>query len=183
MPAVACTKTTTLRMATLTFTPADPIRHRDSLLALNGEYMTWTAIEIEKAYGLSVARILDMSVPAYVASAINKVCGDAPPNASFYLVEHEGTVAGMGGLRRVRTGVCELKRVYVRPTCRGKRIGASIVERALAERRRLVLAWNANWAHSAVRPRATPKDRCFPCSLPSRTCRLVATSAALALQK
>jgi len=58
MPAVACTKTTTLRMATLTFTPADPIRHRDSLLALNGEYMTWTAIEIEKAYGQNNA-ILD----------------------------------------------------------------------------------------------------------------------------
>ena len=120
-------------MTTLTFTPADPIRHRDALLALNVEYMTWTAVEIEKAYGLSVAKMLGMSVPEYVASVINKVCGDAPPNGSFYLVEHEGTLAGMGGLRRVRAGVCELKRVYVRPTCRGKRIGESIVERALAD--------------------------------------------------
>lgn len=113
------------------FTLADPDSHRDALLQLNIEYLSWTGAEIEKLFDLSFIDLTGVLVPEYVNSTIDKVCGDPPPRGVFYLVEYDGLVAGMGGLRTVRDGVCELKRVYVRPTFRGKQLGETILHRML----------------------------------------------------
>lgn len=114
-----------------TFILADPVMHREALLRINVEYMTWVTAEIGKSFGASAATLNGMPVAEYVASVIDKVCGDAPPRGVFYLVEHDGALAGMGGLRRVRDGVAEVKRVYVRPTQRGKQLGEAILQRVL----------------------------------------------------
>jgi len=118
-------------MPSITFTLADPVRDFAALLDINIEYMAWNSSEIEKAFGLSVADAVGMPVPEYVASVIDKVCGALPPRGSFYLVDDGGAIAGMGGLRYVRPGVCEFKRIYVRPKHRGKHLGKTILERLL----------------------------------------------------
>ena len=118
-------------MTSPTFTIADPIRDRSRLLDLNTEYMAWNSDEVEKALGVNVATLVGMPIADYVASVIDKVCGAPPPDGIFYLVECEGQLAAMGGLRKVRQGVCELKRVYVRPAFRGKRLGETIIQRLL----------------------------------------------------
>jgi len=114
-------------------TLADPVRDRETLLALNIEYMTWNSGEIEKAFGVSIAAVVGMPIPDYVASVIDKVCGEPPPRGCFYLVECDGAVAGMGGLRPVRPGVAELKRLYIRPAHRGRQFGATLLRRLLAD--------------------------------------------------
>ncbi|MEO7105839.1 MAG: GNAT family N-acetyltransferase [Rhodoferax sp.] len=113
------------------FTPADPIQDRSRLLDLNTEYMTWNSVEVEKAMGIKIADLVGMPIPDYVASVIDKVCGAPPPEGIFYLVECEGQLAAMGGMRRVRKGFCELKRVYVRPAFRGRQLGQTIIQRLL----------------------------------------------------
>lgn len=114
-----------------TFTLADPVIHHDALLRINVEYMSWVTTELEKSFGLSAVELNGMPVPEYVASMIDKVCSDAPPRGAFYLVEHGGAIAGMGGLRCIREGVAEVKRVYVRPAHRGKHLGETILQRVL----------------------------------------------------
>jgi len=121
------------RMTRPTFTVAHPITHRDALLRINLEYMSWVTAEIEKAFGVTTSDILGMPLPDYVAGAIDKVCGDAPPRGVFYLVERGGALAGMGGLRRVRDGVAEIKRLYVRPAHRGERLGETVLQRLLGD--------------------------------------------------
>lgn len=118
-------------MAPPAFLLADPVKHRDALLRINIEYMTWVTAGIGKSFGASAANLNGVPVAEYVAGVIDKVCGDAPPRGAFYLVEHDGALAGMGGLRRVRDGVAEVKRVYVRPTQRGKHLGEAILQRVL----------------------------------------------------
>ena len=113
------------------FVAADPIRDRNRLLDLNTEYMVWNSIEVEKALGVNVAALVGMTIPDYVASVIDKVCGAPSPDGIFYLVECDGQLAAMGGLRKVRAGVCELKRVYVRPAFRGRQLGETIIQRLL----------------------------------------------------
>jgi N-acetylglutamate synthase-like GNAT family acetyltransferase len=117
------------------FTLADPVVHREALLDINLEYVSWVAAGIEALSGISVAALVGMPLPEYVASMLPKVCGDTPPRGAFYLVELDGKVAGMGGLRRVRAGVAEMKRLYVRPACRGNRLGEAILQRVLDDAR------------------------------------------------
>jgi len=123
-------------MTSPTFTLADLSLHRDALLQLNVEYMEWTMSEIVKATGTTAQALMGMPVPSYVEKMIGKVCGDAPPRGAFYLVESDGALAGMGGLRWVRDGVAEAKRIYVRADQRGKRLGEAILQRVMDDARR-----------------------------------------------
>jgi GNAT superfamily N-acetyltransferase len=119
-----------------TFRIADPVADRDALLAINIEYVAWVFMEIEAMSGLTALEILGAAVPDYVATVIDKVCGDPPPHGVFYLVEVAGQVVAMGGLRRSDDGVAELKRVYVRPAGRGHRLGEALATRLVADARR-----------------------------------------------
>jgi GNAT superfamily N-acetyltransferase len=116
-----------------TFTRAHATTHRDALLQLNLEYMAWTFAELEKLPGLGATPLAEMDVPAYVANTIAKVCGEAPPRGAFYLLEWEGHLVGMGGLRYVCDGVAEVKRLYVRPPWRGQQLGQAILQRVLSD--------------------------------------------------
>ena len=120
-------------MTSLHFKLADPDLHRDDILNINIEYMSWVASGIETSFGISVASLLGMSVPAYVESVIDKVCGDKPPRGVFYLAEYHGEIAGMIGLRWLRDGAAEIKRLYVRPTCRGQQLGAALLRKILQD--------------------------------------------------
>ena len=114
-----------------TFSLANPDADREALLCLNIEYMSWVAQGIEEAFGLSSQTLLGMEVPEYVASVIDKVCGESPPRGAFYLVYVGGELAGMGGLRGIGDGVGEIKRIYVRLAFRGLGLGQSILQRLL----------------------------------------------------
>ncbi len=122
-------------MNTPTFRIADPQADRPALVDLNLEYVTWTFGEIQKTSGMTARDILGMEVRDYVPTIIDKVCGDAPPRGVFYLVESAGEPLAMGGLRRSEDGIAELKRVYVRPAERGRRLGEAITQRLVADAR------------------------------------------------
>ena len=117
------------------FRQADPLADRAALLDINIEYVAWVFAEIETAFGMTARDILGADVPDYVASVIDKICGDSPPRGVFYLVEAAGQVVAMGGLRSSADGIAELKRVYVRPAGRGRRLGEALATRLVADAR------------------------------------------------
>jgi putative acetyltransferase len=59
----------------------------------------------------------------------------APPEGRLLLAGVEGQAEGCVALRAQATGICELKRLYVRPQFRGKRLGRALVEAAITEAR------------------------------------------------
>ncbi len=122
-------------MSSPAFRIADPFADRAALIALNIEYVTWVFAEIEKMSGLAARDILGAEVADYVPGVIDKVCGDVPPHGEFLLVELDGQPVAMGGLRRSADGVAELKRVYVRPAGRGRRLGEAIARRLVDDAR------------------------------------------------
>ncbi len=61
----------------------------------------------------------------------------AQRHGAYYVLEVDGAAVGMGGLRRFADGVAEVKRMYVRPGHRGRRLGATILAQLVADARAL----------------------------------------------
>ena len=116
---------------TPSFILAQIVNHRDAVHALNLEYMEWVFAELTQITGLTAPEMLGMELPDYVAAMTDKVCSQVPPVGAFYLVELDGHIVGMGGLRSHTLGVAEVKRIYVRPSHRGQQLGRQLLQRLL----------------------------------------------------
>ena len=60
-----------------------------------------------------------------------------PPDGRLLLCEHDGSVAGCIALRKLEPGICEMKRLFIRPEFRGKGLGKSMVQAIIQEAREL----------------------------------------------
>ena len=58
-----------------------------------------------------------------------------PPNGRLLLARYRGYAAGCVALRKLEAGICEMKRLYVRPADRGRGLGKMLVEFLIAEAR------------------------------------------------
>lgn len=59
------------------------------------------------------------------------------PDGRLLLAYAADCAAGCVALHKLEDGICEMKRLYVRPRFRGLRIGSALVERILAEARKI----------------------------------------------
>ena len=55
------------------------------------------------------------------------------PSGRLLLAHDSDFAAGCVALRKLEDGICEMKRLYVRPAYRGKKIGRLLVDRVIAE--------------------------------------------------
>jgi ribosomal protein S18 acetylase RimI-like enzyme len=61
----------------------------------------------------------------------------SPPEGRLLLAEYEGQLAGCVALHQLEPGICEMKRLYLRPNFRGKRLGYALASRIIGEAREI----------------------------------------------
>jgi putative acetyltransferase len=61
----------------------------------------------------------------------------APPAGRLLLAEFEGQLAGCAALHPLEPGICEMKRLYLRPNFRGKSLGRTLADRIITEARQI----------------------------------------------
>jgi putative acetyltransferase len=61
----------------------------------------------------------------------------APPEGRLLLAEFKTQLVGCVALHKWDAGVCEMKRLYLRPSFRGKGLGRAIAEKIIAEGRNI----------------------------------------------
>lgn len=59
----------------------------------------------------------------------------AVPKGCVLLADRDGEIEGCIALREVSADICEMKRLYVRPSARGRQVGHKLVERLIEEAR------------------------------------------------
>jgi len=55
------------------------------------------------------------------------------PEGRLYIAYWDNKTAGCIGLRKISDGICEMKRLYLRPEFRGKKIGNRLVEKIIED--------------------------------------------------
>ena len=61
----------------------------------------------------------------------------APPEGRLLLAHYEDQLAGCVALHSLEPGICEMKRLYLRPQFRGKGLGRTLAQRIISEARKI----------------------------------------------
>jgi putative acetyltransferase len=61
----------------------------------------------------------------------------APPDGRLVLAVVEGNVAGCVALRKIDVGICEIKRLFLRPAFRGRGLGRQLAEVIIQEAKQI----------------------------------------------
>jgi putative acetyltransferase len=87
------------------------------------------AVELfnEYAHGLGI----DLTFQNFNAELADLPQKYGPPTGELWLVQDGEKFVGCAALRKLEVGVCELKRMYIQPACRGQKAGNQLVEMAI----------------------------------------------------
>ncbi|NVM17203.1 MAG: GNAT family N-acetyltransferase [Candidatus Lokiarchaeota archaeon] len=110
------------------FIPLNLDLHKSHFIQLNEEYLIWIAGEMQRRYNIDMVSLLGISVQNYVEKTLKEISSYFPPEGIYYIIQKNSFTIGMGALRTIKSGIGEIKRMYIRPEYRGNGYGKEILE-------------------------------------------------------
>ena len=91
------------------------------------EYLQWANARVNEEFGVS------FDIETMLEEDMRALDIYFPPDGRLMLVSEEGESAGLGCLKKLRKGLGEVKRMYVRPEFRERDLGRGILNALLSE--------------------------------------------------
>ena len=117
------------------FVQFNPNVHKEIFTKLNIDLITWIANQLRENYNFDPIANVGQQISEYVATHLKDFISLKPPNGIVYLLETEGTIVGMGAIKKLKDGVGEIKRMYIQPSYRGRGYGKQLLNKLLEKGR------------------------------------------------
>ncbi|MHA1961013.1 MAG: GNAT family N-acetyltransferase [Candidatus Thorarchaeota archaeon] len=114
------------------FVRFDQGKHQEQFVELNIEFLSWSADEMIARYDIDIRSLMGITAREYVETNYEDFVNSYEKDGIIYILEIDDVAMGMGGLRKQVDGICEIKRMYIRPEYRGSGYG-KILFRKLIE--------------------------------------------------
>jgi GNAT superfamily N-acetyltransferase len=103
---------------------AEPGLDDDAAAALMVDYLTWAIERLASEYGVD-------EPPTHPSLVRDGLSNYRPPFGKLLLAECDGRPVGVGAIRTLRSGIAEVKRMYVEPGWRDRHVGSAILDQLL----------------------------------------------------
>lgn len=107
--------------------------HRSIYVDLCEEYFGWTAQELLEKCSIDVFSVVDTNLRDFIENGVDEFITSIRSGGVFYLLQEGEEIVGMGALRKLRDGIGEIKRMYIKPEFQGRGWGRRMLERLLDE--------------------------------------------------
>ena len=116
---------------TIVIRRADLAVEAEEITKLLVDYMTTALRELHETFGVEDS-------PTDVAGLRDSLEEYRDPSKALFVAQDVGEdtadrLVGVAGLRTLAPGIVEVKRMYVVPECRGRRVGSQLLDRLLEE--------------------------------------------------
>jgi ribosomal protein S18 acetylase RimI-like enzyme len=105
-----------------------PDVHRSTVVDLSQNYFDWMACELQKNYDIDVYPIIGVTLQDYVENNVDEFASSILTDGVLYLIQVEDKIVGMGALRKLKEGIGEIKRMYIKPEYQGKGLGKKMLQ-------------------------------------------------------
>ena len=109
----------------------NPIKHKQQFIDLNIEFLGWVVDEMIKQYNIDIVSKTGFSVKKYVQMHYKDFIKSYEEKGIMYFIEIEGKIIGMGGIRKLKDNICEIKRMYIKPEYRGLGLGKKLFQKLI----------------------------------------------------
>jgi GNAT superfamily N-acetyltransferase len=99
-----------------------------AVVALAEEYGAWAVNVAKSEYGIDAQAESEQGLSTSIDELLQ-------PRGRLYLAEIDGAPVGLGGLKPASEEIAEIKRMYVRPSARGRGVGRKLLDRLLDDAR------------------------------------------------
>ena len=105
-----------------------PDVHRSAVVDLAEDYFNWIGGELRKNYDIDMYSVISTTLRDYVENNVDELASSISPDGVFYLIKIKDEIVGMGALRKLKEGIGEIKRMYIKPKYQGKGLGKRMLQ-------------------------------------------------------
>ena len=98
---------------------------------LNREYLSWCVEESRRLLGEEI------DLEALYSHSLEDQDAFMSETGRLLLAREDGITGGIACLKKIRDDTCEIKRMYVQPQLRGKKIGEQLLSKLIGEARKI----------------------------------------------